>query len=348
MSGSTTASPAPAPANRTPGLHPARLLRLVRRAVAACDLDLDDATVLTEAATGAYVVTPVIAALGGASRVFALSRATRYGSVADVTDATFDLATRAGVADRIEIVTEKTQALLSSVDIVTNSGHLRPLDSESIGWMRADAVVPLMFEAWELDAGRVDVDVDALRARGIRTAGTNERNPAVDVFNYLGPMAVKQLTDAGVAVRHSRILVVCDNPFADFLHTGLRSAGADVEGAPVPPRSFSGDLDAVVVAMRPTGAPVFDVDDARRLAEAAPGAIVTQFWGDIDRNEVALAGVACWPSLPPGAGHMGVLPSALGPEPIVRLQTGGLKVGAVLRKAPAARSPADLAFLDEL
>jgi hypothetical protein len=348
MSGSTAATPAPSPANRPPGLHPDRLVRLVRRAVTECELDLDGATVLTEAATGAYVVTPVVAALGGAERVFALSRNTRYGSVADVTEVTFDLAARAGVADRIEIVMEKTRALVGSADIITNSGHLRPLDARTIGWMRADAVVPLMFEAWELDAGRVDVDVEALRARGIRTAGTNERHPAVDVFNYLGPMAVKQLTDASVAVLHSRILVICDNPFAGFLRDGLRSAGAAVEVAPVPPRSFATDLDAVVVAMRPTGASVFDEGDARRLAEAAPGALVTQFWGDLDREAIARAGVVCWPEQGPSAGHMGVLPSALGPEAIVRLQTGGLKVGAVLRKAPAARTPADASFLDEL
>jgi hypothetical protein len=338
----------PAPVNPPPGLHPERLLRLVRRAIAECELDLDGAIVLTEAATGAYVVTPVVAALAGARRVFALSRETRYGSVADVTRATEDLAVRAGVAERIEIVTEKTEHLVATADIITNSGHLRPLDAGMISWMRPDAVVPLMFEAWELDAGRVDVDVDALHARGIRTAGTNERNAAVDVFNYLGPMAVKQLTDAAVAVRHSRILVVCDNPFAAFLRGGLRSAGADVDVVPVPPDSFDPDLDAVVVAMRPTGVPVFDESDARRLFRAAPGAVVTQFWGDVDRDGLDRVGVACWPEHAPAAGHMGVLPSALGPEAIVRLQTGGLKVGAVLRKASAERTPADAAFLDEL
>ena len=331
-----------------PGLHPDRLVRLVRRAIEECGLDLGGATVLTEAATGAYVVTPIVAALGGASRVAAFTRDTRYGSVADGTAATLDLATRAGVADRVEIVTDRTEHLFASADIVTNSGHLRPFDAETIGWMRADAVMPLMFEAWELDAGRVDVDVPALRARGIRAAGTNERNPAVDVFNYLGPMAVKQLTDAGVAVRHSHVLVVCDNPFAPFLHHGLRSAGAKVEEAPMPPRTYATGLDAVVVALRPIGVPVFGGADALRLADAAPGAVVTQFWGDVDRSGIAPTGVAVWPAIAPGAGHMGVLPSALGPEPIVRLQTGGLKVGEVLRRAPGDRSAADLAFLDEL
>ena len=339
----------PSPQGRPPGLHPDRLLRLVRRAVEECELDLGGAVVLTEAATGAYVVTPVVAAIGGAARVHAVTRDTRYGSVADVTRTTMDLATRAGVADRIEVVTQKTEALVAGADIITNSGHLRPLDARTIGWMRPDAVVPLMFEAWELDAGRVDVDVDALRARGIRTAGTNERNPAVDVFNYLGPMAVKQLTDAAVAVRHSRLLVVCDNPFTQFLREGLRSAGAEVEVATMVPDVYDPGLDAVVIALRPTGAPVFGEADARRLAAAAPGAVLTQFWGDVDRAATARAGVASWPEQDPGVGAHGC--AALGAR-----SRGDRAVAdrwAQGRRGPAAPrprtgAPPTRAFLDEL
>ena len=52
-----------------PGLNPLRLVRLMRQAVARCELDLSGAVVLTEAASGAYVVTPVLAALAGAARV---------------------------------------------------------------------------------------------------------------------------------------------------------------------------------------------------------------------------------------------------------------------------------------
>ncbi len=45
---------------------------------------------------------------------------------------------------------------------------------------------------------------------------------------------------------------------------------------------------------------------------------------------------------------MGVLPSAVGPEPIVRLQSGGLKVGEVLARGLAEASPNDLAFVQLL
>jgi len=60
---------------------------------------------------------------------------------------------------------------------------------------------------------------------------------------------------------------------------------------------------------------------------------VAQFWGDLDRAELASQGVAFWPIESPLPGHQGVLPSDLGPEPVVRLQAGGLKVGELMARA---------------
>ena len=46
-------------------------------------LDLKGKTVLTEAASGAYVVTPLLAAIAGA-KVYAFTRTTRYGTVDEI------------------------------------------------------------------------------------------------------------------------------------------------------------------------------------------------------------------------------------------------------------------------
>jgi len=116
---------------------------------------------------------------------------------------------------------------VGAVDVITNSGHLRPLDRETVNAMNPAAVIPLMYESWELRPG--DVSVEGCKERGIRVAGTNERHPNVDVFSYLGLMAVKILMDAGVAVYRSRLVVVCDNAFAPFIQAGLMNAGASVE-----------------------------------------------------------------------------------------------------------------------
>ena len=330
-----------------PGLAPERLQRLVHQAVADCRLDLRGRTVLTEAATGAYFVTPVLAALAGAE-VLAVTRESRYGTVRAVTELTMALARRCGVDERVRVLDGVSPDVVGRADVITNSGHLRPLDARIVAWMKPGAVVPLMFEAWELQAGRVDVDLEALRARGIATAGTNERHPDVDVFSYLGMMAVKALHEAGIPVYRSHIGLLCDNPFRTHLERGLSSCGATVHAAGSwQALDRHAPLDAVLVAMTPTGRFVVDAAAAHELADAWPGATVVQYWGDVDRESLSGEGIEVWPALEPFAGHMAVLPSDIGPDPIVRLQAGGLKVGQVLLTPPAERTAADIAFLDE-
>jgi hypothetical protein len=301
----------------------------MRTALDRTSLDLSGSVILTEAATGAYVVTPVLAAMAGARSVYAVTRSTSYGSFEEVSAQTIELARLAGVRNQIKILVNKSRDVVSQADIVTNSGHVRPISREVVSWMKPTAVIPLMYEAWELR--NEDVDVAACHERGILVAGTNERHPAVDLLSFLGMIALKLLTDAGVAVYGTSILVLCDNPFASFLERGLIAAGARVEtreslSSVQPGRRY----DALLVALRPRPEPVLSAAEADTIAAEWPGAVVAQFWGDLDRPSLRAADVPFWPVDAPTPGHMGLLPSDIGPEPVVRLQAGGLKVGEVL------------------
>jgi hypothetical protein len=330
--------------DRRPGLNPRRLVTLMQMAIRRLELDLAGRTVVTEAATGAYSVTPVLAAMADARRICALARDSRYGTADQAVKHTRVLATLAGVEDRIELVTSKADAGLAEADIVTNSGHLRPLDASTIRRLKPGAAVSLMYEAWELRPE--DVDLATCRERGVRVGGTNERHPDVDVFAFLGVMTVKLLTDAGICVYASRLLLLCDNSFRGYIEQGLRDAGAAVEvrerltDGPIDPA-----LDAVLVALRPRAGPVLDAADGETLSDLAPGAVVVQFWGDVARDNLLAAGVPVWPEVGPQPGHMAILPSAIGPEPVVRLQAAGLKVGEVLSKDERRRTAAELAYV---
>lgn len=328
-----------------PGFHPHRLAALMHAAVARCELDLSGRIVLTEAATAAYVVTPVLAAMAGASHVYALTGPSRYGSVEDVRRQTLALADVVGVKDRIEIISQKSQEIVSQADIVTNSGHVRPIDATMVDWMKPTAAIPLMYETWEFRPE--DVDLAACQRKRIRVGGTNERHPAVDVFSFLGIMAIKLLVDAGVAVYSNRILLLCDNPFKSFIERGLINAGASVETfqdltTVVPEKPY----DAIVVAMQPQTKPILSTDEAHIVRQYWPGVVVAQFWGDVDRTALSAAGVPFWPIAAPRPGHMGILPSAVGPEPVVRLQTGGLKVAEILSRSSTQSAENDLDFID--
>ncbi|WP_428662908.1 hypothetical protein [Reyranella sp.] len=292
----------------------------MREAVQRCSLDLGGTAVLTEAATGAYAVTAPIAALAGA-QVTALARDSRYGSARDAEYAVMELASAAGVAERVRIVQAVPQDL-SGYGIVTNSGHLRPIDAAMITRLPGNAVIALMFEAWELREG--DIDIDACRARGIRIAAVNERHAAVDVFSYLGPLSLHALQDAGVACYGGRVALLCDNAFGPYILRSLSNNGVEAavftEVTAMPQSAW----DAVLVALHPHAKPRIDAAAAARLASVAADAAIVQIWGDIDRTALAAHGFEAWPPQAPRTGHMAVLMSDIGPEAVVRLQAGGL------------------------
>lgn len=333
------------PCGDRPGFAQPRLVTLMRAAVERCGLDLAGLTVLTEAATGAYASTATIAALAGARRVYAHARSTRYGTAEQLGSETLALARAAGVGERIEILEESPLKVAHDADVVTNSGSLRPLGAALIERLPEGAVVALMYEAWEFRSA--DLDLAACRRHGVPVAAVNERHPRVGVFPYLGPLAARQLHEAGIPVHGCRIAVLCDNPFAPFIRETLERLAATVEvAASIDALPDRAGFDAVLVALRPGERPVLDASQARQLVARLGVTPVVQYWGDIDRAALHLLGVPYWPPTGARPGHMAILLSALGPDPVIRLQAGGLRAAEIVRRQRSASTdPTDEAEL---
>ena len=92
----------------------------IEDAIDRLELDLSGKVVLTEAATGAYIVTPVIAALAGAE-VYAFTKDTRYGTVADVTKQTNELVDLfINKKPSLTIIDKLTPEIIGKAYIITN------------------------------------------------------------------------------------------------------------------------------------------------------------------------------------------------------------------------------------
>lgn len=305
------------------------MMHSIRIRIEALDLDLAGLTVVTEAATGAYASTAVIAALAGA-RVHACAVDTRaHGSSRDAIDATRSLARQAGVEDRISFSFGVPEHALRECDILTNSGRLRPITRSMIDLLNEKAVIGLMFEAWEFRGA--DFNLAACRRRGIRIAAVNERHPDVAVFPFLGQLGVRLLHDAAMDPAGMQIAIVCDNPFADYILSGLIEAGATATLFESMMHITEGDWAAVVLALHTLDEPIGRAQ-LQILARRAPGALLAQFWGDVDRDAARELGLHMCPHDEPKRGHMGILLNRLGPEPIVRLQAGSLKSAEIVRR----------------
>ncbi|MCA6441716.1 MAG: hypothetical protein IM598_06880 [Chitinophagaceae bacterium] len=322
--------------------------------VEALQLDLKGKVVLTEAATGAYVVTPLLAALAGA-KVYAFTKTTKYGTAQDVIENTRKEMERIhGRNLDIEFITELTPEIIGKVDIITNSGHLRPLDQDKLKHAKASVVIPLMYEAWEWrDA---DMDLAYVRERGFSVGATNERHPGVDVFNYLGDMAVKLIFDAGICPYNNKFVLICNNDFGPFIAKVLSKITKslavidkaenkykyDLESidwiSDFPKIEYSEkyyDAEALIFTAYPFDKTWIGDNPAEISIDAIKSAfkdpLILRYAGDVDCKGLDKSEIRYFPKQV-SSGHMGILPSAIGFDPIIRLQAGGLKVGECMLK----------------
>lgn len=339
----------------------ARAARLAGEAVARFGLDLSGLTVFTEAAGGHFRWTAILALLAGAERVDAIARDSRWASADEAGRAVTMLAEELGIADRLRIV--RDHATVGEADVVTNLGFVRPIDAALAARMKPTAVVPLMWETWEYRPS--DLDLAACERHGILVLGTDEHDPELRIFGYVGMLGLQLLLDAGVEVFRSRILVAGGGAFGEAALDTLAAAGAEVRvvcaAGDLP--GTAGDvwlgetLDApgVIEFLRHADALLFMEHhaeemlvgpgagiDAAALAALNPGLRITHVSGRIDADGLRAAGLEVVPAaISAAARTMSVTTAHLGPRPLIDLHAAGLRVGQAM--AEARRASASLA-----
>ena len=314
------------------------------------NIQLQNECVLTESASGAYACTPVLAALGGAE-VHAFARDSKYGSARECIKEVQTLAELCGVSDRIHFHTEKNEMPWERATVITNSGAMRPLDSAVLERVSASCRIPLMFEAWEFRAQ--DLDLDFCKLKGIRVAGTNERHPQTDVFGYLGDLVVRLIQDAKQTPYRNKFIVVSNNDFTPYLCKPLVSMSAAVGVyCPLEYKSeienlgatYLGDWNSTEIpndwkstsAVIYTGSPFSENLWGNfpllnfHVWKSLNSPLLLRFAGDVSEADFVQHEINFHPEQVP-AGHMGILPSAIGWDPIIRLQAGSLKVAQLMK-----------------
>lgn len=334
---------------------PARAKKLMEKFVADLNLNLSNLIVLTEAASGNYVFTPLIASVAKAEKVIAVTRDSKYGRARDVTENTLLFADYFGVEEKIEIFDALKPALIEKADIVTNLGFLRPIDRDFISHLKPTAVIPLMYETWEFR--EQDLDLRECWRRGIPVLGTNENHEALRIFDYIGHLCLKKLYEVEVEVFRSKILLVGTEGYGKNVVETLSAAGSEVlcvtEEGEEKVRELGGrkigyslgeadaqdkirNCDAIIVNTYLDPGIVIGENgyiSAKRLRKLAPEASVIQLSGCIDRKSLDEYGFYYIPKDEPEMGHMGWTLADLGPKPLIALHSGGLKVGELLARA---------------
>ena len=199
-----------------------RLKKYIIEAIKKFDLNLAGKKVLTEAATENYAVTPVTAALAGAE-VYAFAKDSKYGSKEKAASDVMELAEELGVSEKIKIVFNIGEVKLDSIDVLTNTGFLRPISADIVEKLPETCVIPLMWEPWEFR--EKDIDIEACIKKGIKVYGTNESDPRVETMKYLGYLVLRLLLDSNLTPLSGDVLLIGTERFVVPVSKTLKECG---------------------------------------------------------------------------------------------------------------------------
>ena len=326
-----------------------RLNPLPARLIEKHNLNLSGLTVYTEAASGAYLLTPILAALAGAEHVFAQTQDSQFADAGEVIARTREMAAIYDVQDSLEFLDRRCHRSLAVSDIVTNSGLVRPIDKDLIDTLKPTAVIPLMWETWELRPSEFDLGL--CKDRDILVLGTNEQSPSCDMSRYAGLLALKLLFDLGFD--GGKILVLGSDPLpAGPMVDYMRRIDIDVTWASA---GGNGDLDYESLGEH------YDVNgseyDVMIIAEHKSSQLLLGKGGLIEFdsihkfNPMQKIGVICGnvcefglrksglqfcPQTIAPVGHLSYQPYLMGPRPVLDLYAAGLKVGETMARARLA------------
>jgi len=328
------------------------LKQLANELIQKMALTLDGLTIYTEAANGAYLLSPILAATAGASKVYTQTRDSRFGKADKVILDTLKLAEDFGVANRIEITVNRRFDWLAESDIITNSGFVRPINRELIAALKQTAVIPLMWETWEFRES--DFDLAACKEKGILVLGTVENREPCNMIPYCGYIALKLLLEMGFDGRP--VLLLGNAPYpGGSIAAQLRGAGMDVVWFSAQPDSDYQykDLNSYFLTHGQQFGNIILAEhiipdillgksgylDVETIKTYNPEVRIGIICGNVATEEIRKSGLSYAPDQIAPFGFMSYQPYELGPRPVQLLYAAGLKVSEAMARARLAGLP---------
>ncbi len=314
-----------------------RVKKIIEQVISTLQIDLSGLTVLTEAGSGLFVYTPLIAARAGATQVFVWTRDSSYGKASDIIERCKQLAHSFGVPD-VMVFAENNRPTehIEKADIITNLGFVRPLNEEFLKKVKHGTVIPAMCEAWEVR--EKDIDVTYCKKKNIPLAGTWENFPAIEVFNYSGPLAVKLAHEGGFEVFKNNIVVWSDDHFGQVISETFKRFGAKNVIMTTSVEQLyenSSGLDFVFLCDYSEQATLLGKDgiiDIAKIKEWNPSCGFIHLYGKVDSAFLRENNISFYPQKDGYASVMSHTLAYLGPAPVINLHAAGLKVGECLKK----------------
>jgi len=307
--------------------------RVINGAVENLGVDLSGLTVLTEVGSGPYLFTPIIASRCGAETVYAWTFDSEYGLSSDIVQDCKRFCKEISISNIEFLENTVLTDHIAAADIITNSGFLRPLNSEKLKHCKKEVVIPLMYDKWEFRS--FDIDIDFCRINKIPVAGTWENHPSLKIFDAIGALGVKMILETKREVWGNNIFVWSDDNFGNVLSETFIKLGAHKVITSVDQNLLINTLSEIDILFL---ANYYETSTFFR--DIIPSYLVGQFdeiviihlFGSLDYIELSNKGLNIFPEKDGKESEMSLTLGYLGLNPIIKLQVAGLKVAECMAR----------------
>lgn len=310
-----------------------REARLITEIIKKLNLDLRGLNILTEVGSGPFFITPIIAVMAGAEKVYAWTKDSEYGRGDEIISNCIEKCNLYGISKNSIEYSNNLRPVrhIEDADIITNLGFIRPLDVDFLSFIKKNSVISYMCEAWEFRD--TDIDLNYCRKHGIKVAGTWENKEGLRIFDGVGYLAAKICFEAGFEIYQNNIVIISNDQFGQAIKRAFDNMGANKVFVIKPVElniSQQLKVDFIILADYVESVNIFTDNIINFLLENDIS--VVHLAGNIDFHYLDSKGVYVYPKKS-GANHRMTFTLAhLGLKPLIDLHAAGLKVGEELIK----------------
>lgn len=314
----------------------------IKKLINDLNLDLHGLTVLTELASGPYLFNLKLSLIAGA-KVICVGKDSDFGNFEKINKDLKKILNKEEL-EKIQIFkNECPKNLLSTIDIVSNSSFLRPINSKIITNLKKTCVITLMWETWEFR--KSDLDLECCQKNNIPVIGTNENFKEIKMFGYNIFIFFKLLFELNLEIYNNRLAVVGSGPSCKPIIDGLKKLNCNFfwVNDKLSEDSFCSyenidklleinHLDAIVFIEHSNPLELIGSNakvSFKDLKIRFPNLKIGHICGNIDTNDLINSSITYYPKKIAPFGYMSYQAYHLGVQPVIELFGAGLKVGEI-------------------
>jgi hypothetical protein len=276
------------------------LIRLIRQCIRHYKLDLTGYNVLLPVYSDEPALTPIMAGLAGAKRIFVM------GQEIEIVNRTAMFENELDLTAHITFLERENPQILSELDILLYGEGIPFIDGVFASNLNKDCIISMLPKNLDFN-NTLGINAEECSRRNIKIIGVEPDNKNLSLYKHLAHVVTKRCSEAGVDVLGSKLLLISNGELSDNILSHLKNCGAQVYVAHTDNNQDKSyilkhleEVDAVIVADYPLMSSLVIGNEGfirvEDILNVNPEVKIIHLAGKMQPNALSLNRISYWPN----------------------------------------------------